>query len=149
MPDPGFLTGNSSRISVGTSICSVLFIVNSTRIVFSAVFVSAVVLDAVGWTGPRDLDLGATFVHWWWLEEVDAFTAVTDLVSSEGPPSIAYVGPDGTFIFRDRHHRLLRAASLTPQATFTAVRPADCDTGHSGDCPGFGECGFGEGGFGG
>ena len=108
-----------------------------------------VVLDAVGWTGPRDLDLGATFVPWWWLEEVDAFTAVTDLVSSEGPPSIAYVGPDGTFIFRDRHHRLLRAASLTPQATFTAVRPADCDTGHSGDCPGFGECGFGEGGFGG
>src|SRR5690606_23831045 len=25
-----------------------------------------VLLDAAGWTGPRDLDLGATFVPWWW-----------------------------------------------------------------------------------
>lgn len=44
------------------------------------------VLDAVGWTGPRDLDLGATFVPWWWLEESDALSAVTDLLASEGPP---------------------------------------------------------------
>lgn len=86
-----------------------------------------VVLDAVGWTGPRDLDLGATFVPWWWLEEADAFAAVTDLVASEGPPSIAYVSGDGTFIFRDRHHRLLNAASLTPQAVFSAAEIA-CDT---------------------
>jgi hypothetical protein len=105
-----------------------------------------VVLDAVGWTGPRDVDLGATFVPWWWLEEADAFTALTDLLQSEGPPSIAYIGPDGTFIFRDRHHRLLRDKSLTPQAVFAAERTPDCTTGDS--CPGFGECGFGDGGFG-
>ena len=86
-----------------------------------------VILDAVGWTGPRDLDLGATFVPWWWLEETDAFTAVTDLLASEGAPSIAYVGPDGTFIFRDRHHRLLRPASLTSQATFTSRHIGACD----------------------
>jgi hypothetical protein len=86
-----------------------------------------VILDAIGWTGPRDLDLGATHVPWWWLEETDAFTAVADLLASEGPPSIAYVGPDGTFIFRDRHHRLLRDASLTSQATF-ASRLVDCET---------------------
>lgn len=108
-----------------------------------------VVLDAVGWTGPRDIDLGATFTPWWWAEEADAFTALTDLLASEGPPSIAYVGPDGTFIFRDRHHRLTRAASLTPQATFTYERPAECATGGGSTCDGFGECGFGEGGFGG
>jgi hypothetical protein len=113
-----------------------------------------VILDAVGWTGPRDVDLGATFVPWWWLEESDAFTAVTDLLASEGPPSIAYVAGDGTFIFRDRHHRLLRSASLEPQATFTADRAPVCAPGGGGggggqDCDGFGECGFGEGGFGG
>lgn len=111
-----------------------------------------VVLDAVGWTGPRDLDLGATFVPWWWLEEADAFAALTDLLASEGPPSVAYVGPDGTFIFRDRHHRLMRATSLVSQAVFAADRDPVCDTGGGGggtDCDGFGECGFGEGGFGG
>jgi len=86
-----------------------------------------IILDAVGWTGPRDLDLGATFVPWWWLEETDAFSAVTDLLASEGPPSIAYTGPDGTFIFRDRHHRLLRAPSLTSQATFTSRHIGACD----------------------
>lgn len=104
-----------------------------------------IILDQVGWTGPRDLDLGATFVPWWWLEEADAFGAMTDLLASEGPPSIAYVAPDGTFIFRDRHHRLLRAASLAPQAVFAAKRDHDCGA----DCDGFGECGFGEGGYGG
>jgi len=103
-----------------------------------------VILDAVGWTGPRDIDLGATFVPWWWLEEADAFTAVSDLLASEGPPSIAYVGPDGTFIFRDRHHRLLRAASLTPQASFSADAVGECSPVY-----GYGTGGFGDGGYGG
>jgi hypothetical protein len=103
-----------------------------------------VILDTIGWTGPRDLDLGATFVPWWWLEEDDAFTALTELLESEGPPSIAYVGPDGTFIFRDRHHRLLRAASLTPQAYFTAGAAGECSPVY-----GYGTGGYGEGGYGG
>jgi hypothetical protein len=103
-----------------------------------------VILDAVGWTGPRDLDLGATFVPWWWLDETDAFSALQDLIASEGPPSIAYAGPDGTFIFRDRHHRLLRAASLTSQATFTADAAGECSPVY-----GYGTGGFGEGGYGG
>lgn len=108
-----------------------------------------VILDTVGWAGPRDLDLGATHVPWWWLEETDAYTALTDLLASEGPPSIAYVGGNGTFIFRDRHHRLLRSASLVSQAVFAADRVSDCVSGSGGDsCPGFGECGYGEGGYG-
>lgn len=79
-----------------------------------------VILDEVGWTAPRDIDLGATHVPWWWANNGDAFTALTELLASEGPPSIAYVDPDGTFVFRDRHHRIQRAASLTSQATFAA-----------------------------
>lgn len=85
-----------------------------------------VILDRVGWTGPRDLDLGATHVPWWWAEGQDAFEALTELLESEGPPAIAYVDPDGTFVFRDRHHRLLRSQSLTSQATF-AAREVSCD----------------------
>jgi hypothetical protein len=86
-----------------------------------------VILDHIGWTAPRDLDLGATFVPWWWAEGTDAFTALTELLESEGPPSIAYVAPDGTFTFRDRHHRLLREASIISQATFASRLIGACD----------------------
>jgi hypothetical protein len=79
------------------------------------------ILDLAGWTGPRDLDLGATVVPFWWAEGTDALSAIQDLIKSEGPPSIAYQAPDGTFIFRDRHHRLLRTESLASQATFAAA----------------------------
>jgi hypothetical protein len=58
---------------------------------------------------------------------VDALSAIGDLVKSEGPPAIAYVAPDGTFTFRDRHHRLLRQASQTSRATFSAGFLGDCE----------------------
>lgn len=98
-----------------------------------------IILDTIGWTAPRDLDVGATHVPWWWANDSDAFDLVTQLLRSEGPPSVAYIAPDGTFIFRDRHHRILRPASLTPQAIFasTPTGEACCD-----------EAGFGEGGYG-
>ena len=85
------------------------------------------ILDLAGWTGGRDIDLGATVVPFWWAEGVDCFAAINDLVKSEGPPSIAYVGPDGTFVFRDRHHRLLRSESINVQAEFSAAAVA-CDS---------------------
>jgi hypothetical protein len=83
------------------------------------------VLDAVGWTGPRDLDPGATVMPWWWLNLTAAGTAINDLVASEGPPAIAYVAPDGTFTFRDRTHRLIRPQSLDPQGVY-AAQEVDC-----------------------
>lgn len=85
-----------------------------------------VILDEVGWTAGRDLDLGATVVEWWWAEGTDALSAVNDLIKSEGPPAVAYVAPDGTFTFRDRHHRLQNSASVTSQGTFAAKRLGDC-----------------------
>lgn len=84
------------------------------------------ILDLVGWTGGRDVDPGATVVPYWWEEGTDALEAVNKIVRSEGPPSIAYVGPDGTFIFRDRHHRLLRQRSQDVQAVFGAAQMT-CD----------------------
>lgn len=104
----------------------------------------AVILDQIGWTAPRDLDLGATHVPWWWANQDDAFDLLTELLASEGPPAIAYIAPDGTFTFRDRHHRLLRAASLTSQATFARTPTAEecCAVTGYGD-GGYGECEYG------
>jgi hypothetical protein len=84
------------------------------------------VLDEAGWTGGRDIDLGATVVRFWWADGTDALSAVNDLVKSEGPPAVAYVAPDGTFVFRDRHHRMLRQNSRTSTATFHAGTLGDC-----------------------
>lgn len=83
------------------------------------------ILDMVGWTGTRDIDPGATIIPFWWLESTDALTAIQDLVKSEGPPAIAYASPGNVFVFRDRHHRILRASSVTSQATF-AAKMVDC-----------------------
>lgn len=79
------------------------------------------ILDEVGWTGGRDIDPGGTFMPWWWVENVDALTALQDLVAAEGSPAILTVGSSGEIVFRDRHHRLTRAASLTSQATWRGV----------------------------
>lgn len=81
-----------------------------------------VVLDAIGWTGARDLDPGATVMPFWWEEGTDASTAIDRIVSSEGTPAIAYV-EGGTFVFRDRHHRLLKTRSQTSQGTFSHIYP--------------------------
>jgi hypothetical protein len=84
------------------------------------------VLDLAGWTGDRDIDPGATVVRYWWAEGTDALAAITDLVKSEGPPAVAYIAPGNTFVFRDRHHRLLRTQSREVRATFTGGRLGDC-----------------------
>ncbi len=84
------------------------------------------VLDEAGWTGGRDIDPGATVVKYWWVDGTDALSAIQDLVKSEGPPAVAYVAPDGTFVFRDRHHRMLRQESRTAQALFHAGALGEC-----------------------
>lgn len=82
------------------------------------------ILDAIGWpTAARDIDPGATVINWWWAEGDDAATAVEKLVNSEGPPAGAWV-EGGTFVYRDRHHRILNTASLTSQASFSHANPA-------------------------
>ena len=78
------------------------------------------VLDAAGWTGGRDLDLGASWLPYWWAEGTDALAALNDLVRAEGPPALLTVGPSGEIVFRDRHHRITRAASTTSQGTWRA-----------------------------
>jgi hypothetical protein len=82
------------------------------------------ILDQIGWPADRrSVDAGVTVVPYWWLEGVDASTAVNDLVHSEGPPAVAYV-QNGVFYFRDRHHRVTLTPSLTSQGTYTHTIPA-------------------------
>lgn len=85
------------------------------------------ILDLAGWTGPRSIDPGATVVPFWWSEGTDALSAIQELMRSEGPPAIFYQAPDGTAVFRDRHHRLLYSQSLVSQATF-AASAIDCSS---------------------
>jgi hypothetical protein len=77
-----------------------------------------VVLDAIGWpSADRDVDSGATTLRWWFGEGENALEVLQSIIESEGPPSVVYV--DGTtFVFKDRHHRYVNAASTTSQATF-------------------------------
>lgn len=76
------------------------------------------VLDAVGWTGGRDLDAGASIFPLWWEDGTDAAEALGKILASEGPPALLTVDTSGGIVFRDRHHRLVRSASTTVQATF-------------------------------
>jgi hypothetical protein len=77
------------------------------------------VLDAVGWpAAARDLDPGVSLLPYWWLDESDAFDALMQLADSDGPAALVTVDSQGRIVFRDRHHRLTRSASLTAQATW-------------------------------
>lgn len=85
-----------------------------------------IILDAIGWPSGdsyRRVDWGVTVVPYWWLEDVDAATAINDLVHSEGPPACAWV-QNGVFQFRARHHRVQLTESLTSQGTYTHTIPA-------------------------
>lgn len=78
-----------------------------------------VILDACNVSvGERDLDAGATVIPWYWEDGTDALTALDKIVRSEGPPAMLSVGGDGEVVFRDRHHRLTRSASLVSQGTW-------------------------------
>lgn len=88
-----------------------------------------IILDAIGWTGGREIDTGSTVMPYWWAEGDDAASAVQKLVNAEGPPAVAYVR-GGTFVFRGRHHRLFRTKSLTSQALFTHIEPAGTGPGN-------------------
>lgn len=77
------------------------------------------ILDAVGWSATaRDIDVGATYMPFWWLSDTDAHTALMDLVDSEGQPALVTISSAGDFVFRDRHHRMTRAASTAVQSTW-------------------------------
>lgn len=84
-----------------------------------------IILDEIGWTGSRDIDVGATVMPWWWEDNADALDALEKLVRCEGPPAQLSIGSDGGIIFRDRHHRLINPSSGTSQGTWRNVATVD------------------------
>jgi hypothetical protein len=84
-------------------------------------------LDAAGWPAAlRDIDSGATYMPYWWLDGVDAFDALMQLADSEGPSALVTADGLGRIVFRDRHHRLTRSASLNVQATWSSSGTEPC-----------------------
>jgi hypothetical protein len=84
------------------------------------------ILDACGVpAGERDLDSGATVIPWWWEDGTDALTALEKIIRSEGPPALLTVGASGEIVFRDRHHRITRTASITSQGTWRGTGSLD------------------------
>ncbi len=76
-------------------------------------------LDAAGWpAADRVIDTGKTTLKWWWLQDADPFTAMLEILSSEGPGAAIIEDGQGRIVFESRHYRLLTARSTTSQATF-------------------------------
>jgi hypothetical protein len=87
-----------------------------------------VILDEVGWTAGRDIDLGCSVLPWWWEEGTNALDAVKNILKAEGLSAIAFLGANGEFVFRDRSARLTRTESVNVQATFTSTTEPAIDT---------------------
>lgn len=76
-------------------------------------------LDAAAWPAAlRDIDNGATVMPYWWADDEDCLEAALKLTASEGPPALITCDGQGRIVFRDRHHRITRARSLTAQSTW-------------------------------
>lgn len=84
-----------------------------------------VILDAIGWTGGRDIDPGQTMLPWFWAEGDVPLAVIQKLIDGEGLPSYAGCDGNGNFVFRDRGHRDIRSGSTSVQATwnYTGTEP--------------------------
>lgn len=78
-----------------------------------------IVLDEINWPkNKRLIDSGATVMTHWWADDEPALEAINKILDSEGPPAIAFIDPQGYFVYKDRHHRLLNTESQTVQSTW-------------------------------
>lgn len=90
-------------------------------------------LDAVGWpSDKRRIAVADTTLLYWWCDEREPWTAMLELLASEGPGTFG-VDREGVFYFENRNFRATEGRATTPQATlsstdtgglwFTALRP--------------------------
>lgn len=79
-------------------------------------------LDAAGWPAfSRQIDTGKAEMGWWWLDEEDAFTALIQLLVTEGEGAQLYETAEGVIVFKDRHAIWEDTASATVQRTFRSA----------------------------
>ena len=87
-----------------------------------------VILDQINWpSGQRLLDVGETIIAYWWAEGKDAWTALLEMVASEGPEAAIYEDPYGNFVFKNRSATTTETRMTVSQATFTDA-PGDNHT---------------------
>lgn len=76
------------------------------------------VLDAAGFSPTlRSFATADTILARWCVADQDAFTAIRDLVYTEGPGALCFVDVDGVIVFQNRHFRQLTTRCTTSQAT--------------------------------
>lgn len=84
------------------------------------------ILDAIGWpAGDRVISVGDTTMAWWWLNGSDAFSALTDLLYTEGAGAAIYEDGDGKVHFESRNYRGATLRSSTVQSTWADFEGAD------------------------
>lgn len=77
------------------------------------------ILDAIGFpAGQRNLATGNTVLRWWWVDNQDAFTALQQVVNTEGPGCRLYEDASGNIVFENRWYRWTQTRSLTSQFSF-------------------------------
>lgn len=75
-------------------------------------------LNAAGWpSSARRIDVSDTTLLYWWCDARDPWSAMLELLASEGPGTFG-VDRDGVFYFESRNHRTIESASTTSQATY-------------------------------
>lgn len=88
------------------------------------------ILDAVGWPADkRAVSIADTTLLYWWCDDRDPWSALLELLQSEGPGAI-YVDSSAVFHFENRNYRATTTRSTTSQATFfdrPSGLPADYD----------------------
>lgn len=75
-------------------------------------------LDAAGWpAADRDIAVSDTQFTYWWCDDREPWSALLELLQSEGPGAI-WVDGDGAFHFENRNYRTITDRSTTSQAAF-------------------------------
>lgn len=80
------------------------------------------ILDAIGWpSGERVIDAGQTTLLYWWLDDVEAWSAAQHLLRSEGAGAALYEDGQGRIHFEGRDYRDGEGRSANVQATYSDV----------------------------
>lgn len=110
------------RVSIGTLGIETLLVASTVTV---GVMVNprvdqcvTAILDAVGWpSDQRAISISDTTLLYWWCDDRDPWSALLELLLSEGPGAI-YVTGDGVFHFENRNYRTTTDRSTTSLATF-------------------------------
>lgn len=78
-------------------------------------------LDAAGWPAAlRDLSVGDTTLLYWWCDDRSPWSAILELLASEGPCQL-YQDGNGVIHFENRNYRTITTRATTSQATYRSV----------------------------